>query len=315
MSDEQLQRYDARAWRSALDALSSEMHPVDRDATRIWFQFFPLPLADAIATEANLPELSRRLRLVGHYRLATQVDTSHWFLYGHRFWPPVKAAVVAWSDSPSSAEADLPLTVRAIVGQAARSADVARPLLTGISLIGLMTLRQVGIDQFRRGSGDAVAAPPPARTPEQIVSARQKDDGQGWLGFLRGPKTQFTVCFDERRPDGSFPLINQQDLTMAAATDTRDYLSGPRPSREGPIPTDCRSASCGTCWVGILGGAEKLSDVDELEHRRLREFGYLSTAESKPIIRLACMAKASGHITIAIPPWNGIIGHANLGSS
>src|SRR6266511_440255 len=30
---------------------------------------------------------------------------------------------------------------------------------------------------------------------------------------------------------------------------------------EGPIPVECRSASCGTCWVGVLGGAEKLSDV------------------------------------------------------
>jgi len=312
MSHERLHRYDARAWRDALDALCPEMHPVDRDATRIWFHFFPLPLADAVSAAANLPELSRRLRLAGDYSLATQVDTSHWFLYGHRFWPSVKAAIIAWSESSSGTATDLSSSIRAIATQAARSAGAPSSMLIGMSFIGLMTLRQVGPDQFRRGSGRAVS-PGVTRTPEQIIAARQKDDGQGWLGFLRGPKTEFTVCFDERRHDASFTLINQQDLTMAAATDTRDYLSGARPSREGPIPTDCRSASCGTCWVGILGGAGKLSDVDDLERRRLREFGYISTEEPRPVIRLACMAKASGHITIAIPSWNGIIGHANLG--
>jgi ferredoxin len=70
----------------------------------------------------------------------------------------------------------------------------------------------------------------------------------------------------------------------------------------------CRTASCGTCWVGVLGGAQKLSDVDALEKRRIREFGYLETDEPKPLIRLACMAQASGNVTIVIPPWNGVFG-------
>ncbi len=63
-----------------------------------------------------------------------------------------------------------------------------------------------------------------------------------------------------------------------------------------------------TCWVGVLGGAEKLSPVEELERRRLREFGYLDTDEEKPIIRLACQARAFGAVSIVIPPWNGIFG-------
>jgi hypothetical protein len=58
----------------------------------------------------------------------------------------------------------------------------------------------------------------------------------------------------------------------------------------------------------VLGGAEKLSDVDPLERRRIREFGYIDTNETKPLIRLACMAQASGNVTIVIPPWNGVFG-------
>ncbi len=44
---------------------------------------------------------------------------------------------------------------------------------------------------------------------------------------------------------------------------------------------ECRSASCGTCWVGILGGAEKLSDVAAREGKKIKEFGYIDTVRSK----------------------------------
>lgn len=93
-----------------------------------------------------------------------------------------------------------------------------------------------------------------------------------------------------------------QELTNAAANDKRDYFSrDPRciPG-EGPIPVQCRSAACGTCWVGILGGAEKLSEVRRLEAQRIKEFGYINTSNPKPIIRLACQAQAVGAVSIVI---------------
>jgi ferredoxin len=174
-----------------------------------------------------------------------------------------------------------------------------------------MTLQQIGAEAFRATPGDVTV---PARlaqqSPDDIVRRRRKDDGQGVLGFLRGIKTQYTVTFDERDPAGRFTLVNAQHLTTAAALDTRDHRArDPRcPEGEGPIPVQCRTASCGTCWVGILGGAGKLSDVDPLERRRIREFGYIETDEAKPVVRLACMAQASGNVTIVIPPWNGQFG-------
>jgi hypothetical protein len=58
----------------------------------------------------------------------------------------------------------------------------------------------------------------------------------------------------------------------------------------------------------VLGGAEKLSDVAAREGKKIKEFGYIDTAEPKPLIRLACQAKALGAVTVVIPPWNGQFG-------
>jgi ferredoxin len=147
-----------------------------------------------------------------------------------------------------------------------------------------------------------------AKSPDQIIAARKKNDSQGLVGIFRGIRAQYTVTFDERRRDARFKIINQQQLTTASANDTRDYSKELRGTVEGPIPAQCRTASCGTCWVGILGGNDHLSPVDAHEKKRMKEFGYINTADPKPLIRLACQAIASGNVTVVIPPWNGFIG-------
>ena len=297
-----LKQHDAAAWQRTIDALLPHIHEVDRDATQIWFHFFPLELAEAIAESDNLAQLAITLRLEGNFNLADQVDSSHWFLYGHRYWPQVKTAIIERAESrtaPSSLE--LSALVKAIAKDDS--------LKLGIAAIGLMTLQQVGLAAFRAGSG---AIQPPhgvlAKSPEQIIAARKKNDGQGLLGIFRGIRAQYTVTFDERRHDARFTVINQQQLTTASANDTRDYSKGLRGTVEGPIPAQCRTASCGTCWVGILGGNDHLSPVDAHERKRMKEFGYINTPDPKPVIRLACQAIASGNVTLVIPPWNGFIG-------
>ena len=42
-----LQQQDEIVWAGALDALLPTLHEVDRNATAIWFAFFPLALARA----------------------------------------------------------------------------------------------------------------------------------------------------------------------------------------------------------------------------------------------------------------------------
>lgn len=300
---------DAEAWARALDELSPEIHPVDRLATRIWFQLFPLRLAEAVAGATDTAALERTLRLEGRYRLADQVDSSHWFLYGHRYWETVKAQL-ARTDAAEAAPTPLTAVVLDLATHAAEAVRVDVSLLIGISALAVMTRQQVGKHVFDRPVPQVTNGVSPVTSPDEIASRRQRDDAQGVFGVFRGDRRRYSVWFDERRPDGRFPIVNQQHVTTAGAADTREYSYDRGYSQSGPIPAQCRSGSCGTCWVGVLGGAEKLSAVERLEARRLRECGYLDDAEGTPFIRLACMARAAGNVTIVIPPWNGFIGTA-----
>ena len=296
-------------WSSTLDALLPDVHEVDRDATRIWRAFFPIALADAYETAADPQAVARRLRIDGNPRLvAGQIDSSHRFLYGHRYWPLVKAALIARAGSGgASGRSCLTALVREATVDVAASASADARLVVGITFVGLMTLRQVGLDAFLAGGPGSSEGPGASgRSPAAVVARRARDDGQGPLGFLRSTR-RFSVVFDEGVADATFPILDSQHLTTASAIDRRDYMHGPRRSQEGPIPAQCRSATCGTCWVGVLGGREKLSEIEPDEARGLCEFGYIDVAETRPIIRLACQARASGNVTIVIPPWHGFV--------
>ncbi|MDE3155491.1 MAG: (2Fe-2S)-binding protein [Acidobacteriota bacterium] len=308
--DAYLHQYDDAAWRRVLEDLAPSIHDVDRTATRIWFAFFPLALRDLLREPADREWLVRKLQILGRWNLAEQIDVSHRFLYGHRWWPGVKRAIVALAQSarpPKSLNlADL---VRDLARDVASVAAVDPSLLTGMVAVALMTWQQVGTEAFEATPGTVSLEPAVRRrTPEAVLRARARDDAQGMLGFLKGDRKTWTVTFDEQDRAGSFRLINSQHLTTAAAADRRDYRTRDARCAEGPIPVECRSASCGTCWVGVLGGAEKLSPMEELERRRLREFGYADTGDERPIIRLACQAQAFGAVSIVIPPWNGVFG-------
>jgi ferredoxin len=129
------------------------------------------------------------------------------------------------------------------------------------------------------------------------------------LGFLKTVNKEWTVTFDENDASAKYKMMDDQDLAYGAADDQSQNWRARDPRRiEGPIPVECRSAACGTCWVGVLGGAEKLSDVAVREGKQIKEFGYINTNEPKPLIRLACQAKAYGAVSIVIPPWNGVFG-------
>jgi ferredoxin len=305
-----LNQHDTRAWTAIRDRLLPAIHEVDRNATRIWFAFYPLELAQAVREASDPAELERRLWLQGRYRLVDHIGTSHRFLYGHRYWTDVTRAVLetARSGQPP-VSLDLAAQVRRVAAGVAARLQVDESLLVGVTAVAFMTVQQVGLEAVA-----GAPAPPPLdartlrRTPEQVVARRACDDRQGLFGFLRGVRKEWTVTFDETDGAARFRLIHTQELTTAAAGDRRDYRARDPRCQEGPIPVQCRSAFCGTCWVGVLGGAEKLSPVASLERTRIREFGYLETDEPRPLIRLACQAQAFGAVSIVIPPWNGILG-------
>jgi ferredoxin len=304
---EHLCRFDADTWVNTVDLLASNMAEVDRNATRIWFAFYPLKLQLALDAAEDRSAAERKYGLMGHWGLADTIDSSHRFLYGHRYWPQVKSTVAVIETIP----AELGAIVTQVAEAASKTLRVEREAVLGMAAIALMTLRQVGPEKFAAASGDVqLTADERAQTPKQILKMRARDDFQGVFGFLRGIRKQWTVTFNEHDPSARFTAIQAQDLATAAQTDKREYRSkdGRCIPNEGPIPVECRAASCGTCWVGVLGGAEKLSPVEPHEAARMRVFGYVAPqVGSQPIMRLACQAKAQGAVSIVIPPWNGII--------
>ena len=300
-------QYTPTQWLDTVELLSVNIHEVDRDATRIWFAFYPLNLHVALEAAADKTAAQRRLGLMGKWGLADSIDSSHRFLYAHRFWPQVKSAIAGTDHIPDN----LAALVSQVADSASRTARVDRDRLLGMAAIGLMTLRQVGADAFAAAPGSVhLSERVRARSTHQVMKARATDDWQGPLGFLRGTRKKWTVTFDENEPDAMFAAINNQEVASAAQSDKREYRSkDPRCiPNEGPIPVECRSASCGTCWVGVLGGATKLTPVEKHEAVRMKVFGYADIREgTQPPIRLACQARATGAVTIVIPPWNGII--------
>src|SRR5213080_805884 len=88
-----LNRHDEEAWSATLATLQRSNHEVDRNATQIWFAFYPLPLYRALEQVDDREKLAQQLLLQGDYELKNQIDSSHRFLYAHRFWPQVKKAV------------------------------------------------------------------------------------------------------------------------------------------------------------------------------------------------------------------------------
>lgn len=306
---ESIEKFSEAEWLAVVESLLPAIHEVDRNAVQVWFRFYSLDLLQYLESTENIEEAMKGIAMDGNFGLMDKIDTSHRFLYGHRFWPQVKSAIV---ERAASAEpfAGLEKEIKEIAKTSAKMAKTNESLSTAISAVGVMTLVQTGLDEFKAAAG--VAAKPSgtmARTPDQIVAEREKDDSQGLFGFLKTVDKEFSVIRDEYIADGKFKIINAEEIASASQKDrSKDWQSMDSRCWEGPVPIECTSASCGTCWVGVLGGEEKLSEVSVRERRQMKVFGYNQPDDEKPFIRLACQAKAGGNVTIVIPPWNAVFG-------
>ncbi len=300
-----LTQHDDTDWLQVLFKLEPSLHPVDRRATRIWFSFFPLRLKRAFDAAEDRQKFETDLILKGNYLLAEQVEESAHFLYGHRFWPQAKQAVAAYAET-SNFTTPLHEQIVDVATKIAAQVNADKSLLTGITAVAFMTLEQIGLEKMRL---PAEAIQHSSKSPEQIVTERTTDDSQGVFGFLRTVDKRFSVTFNEEVPAAKFPVVNLQDITMAAAEDKRPHhLTEPRCKEgEGPIPVECRTCACGTCWVGVLSDTSKLSPPTLREiDKATNVFCYDGfTGEKDSPIRMACQVKCSGNATIVIPPWHG----------
>lgn len=248
----------------------------------------------------------RRLKFFqmnGRFRLEELADESHKFLYGHRFWAVVKQAMVGVQaeDRWERIEA------------CAVASGAPREFAVAMAAIAQMTLEQCGPAFLVRAYEPQVKQ----EKPEEILRRRARALKPSLFERLKGASATERVIFDEHDPEGWFSIVETQEITTAAELDKRPYQEqDPRCyAGMGPIPVDCRSGSCGTCWVGVIGGNENLDPVEEFERKRMEYFGYwdggfVDSLGDRPIVRLACQARANGSVTIVIPPWNGVFGRS-----
>ena len=270
--------------------------------------------------------MSRRLRIArrscagsalkGDFELKDQIDTSHHFLYGHRYWKKTKCVIEKMADEYNGEETALAEMIKSVGMAVSKKLKVDRSLTNAIAAVGLMTLDQVGIEAFKAAPGE-VAEPTGImkKSPDAIVAERAKDASQGLLGFLRTVDKKFRVNFTSMVSAGKFSIMTDEEIATASQKDRdEDWQRRDERCWEGPVPIECTSASCGTCWVGVLGGSEKLTDVKPRERRAMKVFGYNQPDDEKPFLRLACQARAEGNVTIVIPPWNGVFGKKVYGN-
>lgn len=301
-----LSKFSEKDWLAAVEKVLPAIHEVDKNAVQIWFRFFPLELFRFLETAEDRAKTMHKLAMQGDFDLKNQIDSSHKFLYGHRFWKEIKAEIASRSESFKDETADLSKVIEDVAG--AVKGD--KSLTLGIAAVGLMTLNQVGFDAFKSAKGEPEKPQGLlAKSPDQIVATRAKDDSQGVFGFLKTVNKKFTATWDETKSNAKFAVINDEELATSSAKDqSQNWKAQDERCWEGVIPVECRSASCGTCWIGILGGQEKLTEVQRLERKQMKIFGYNQPEDEKPFLRLACQSKAHGNVSFVIPSWNGVFG-------
>ncbi len=305
-----LDKFNEADWLGAVATLLPCIHEVDRNAVQIWFRFYPLSLKRFIDAAEDRDATLHGIAMQGDFELKDQIDTSHSFLYGHRYWKVVKAAIEAESVVFTDESHDLVEEIKQIGMLIAEKLHIERQMVNAMVAIGLMTLNQVGIEAFKAASGET-AEPTGimSKSPNAVIADRAKDDSQGVFGFLKTINKKFSVNYIGAKFAGKFPVMNEQEVTSASALDhSKNWQELDSRCWEGPVPVECTAASCGTCWVGVLGGQEKLGEVKRRERRQMKVFGYNQPADDLPFMRLACQTRASGNVTLVIPPWNAVFG-------
>src|SRR5262249_45365317 len=159
--------------------LLRSIHEVDRNATQIWFAFYPLSLFNALKHSAEPQKLVQQLLIQGKYELKDQIDSSHTFLYGHRYWPEVKLAVQQHAQNYSSTNtASLSDQILNLANQTAASAKIESSLIVGLTAIAFMTIQQTDLNAFSTPGKMLLDKRSARKSVEQILRERAKDDSQ-----------------------------------------------------------------------------------------------------------------------------------------
>ncbi|HET6892134.1 MAG TPA: hypothetical protein VFH31_13610, partial [Pyrinomonadaceae bacterium] len=140
-----LNKHDEEEWLGAVTTLLRSIHEVDKSATQMWFAFYPLRLFKALQEATNPEQLARQLLLQGQYYLKDQIDSSHTFFYGHRYWPQVKRAIADHAATWAQTNDSLADQILEVATRVANELKIDVTLLVGITAVGFMTVQQVGL--------------------------------------------------------------------------------------------------------------------------------------------------------------------------
>ncbi len=311
-----LAKFNGSEWLSAVDEVLPIVHEVDKNALQIWFRFYPLDMHRFVEAAEDRDATLHGFAMQGNFELKDQIDTSHYFFYGHRYWKTVKAAIEAETAVFTDQTPTLVEEIKAIAMLVAEKLSVERQMVNAIVAVGLATLNQVGVEAFKAATCE-VEKPTGimSKSPNAVIAERAKDKSQGLLGFLKTINKKFAIHYANGRVEGEFDIMNEQEISGASALDrSQNWHEQDERCWEGVVPVECTSAACGTCWIGVLGGEEKLSPVTPREIRSMKVFGYNMPEGEKPFIRLACQAKAYGDASIVVPPWNAVFGKKVYGN-
>ena len=141
-----LSKFTEADWLAAVEDLLPCIHEVDRNAVQIWFRFYPLDLVRYINAAEDRDEAIRGFALQGDLELKDQIDISHHFLYGHRYWKVIKAAIEAETVVFTNETPTLVEEIKAIGILVAEKLKIERQMVNAMAAIGLATLNQVGLE-------------------------------------------------------------------------------------------------------------------------------------------------------------------------
>ncbi|MEE8161684.1 MAG: hypothetical protein V3T61_08615, partial [Acidobacteriota bacterium] len=213
--------HSEESWEKTLDALLPLIHPVDQDATRIWFAFWPLRLYHVLNQSEDLDQRVQTLEMEGRYWLKEQLDSSLRFLFAFQYWSPVKAAVRSFAESLTSRDDSLETQIREVAKTLASDLKVPESHLIGITAAAFMARQQIGRSALATASAEAAVR---RSSADRFLRAQVKKRGR-LFGFLKTVNSKHAVVFDERNKECRFQAINGQDISMAAGMDRRDYQS------------------------------------------------------------------------------------------